>query len=184
MMYGSWDMLHNRQMYGWKKCHVEVGAPPKKLDSSFTEATWSQVLQLSQNNINLTFDNYLNTMNALINSHAPLKKLNKKQRKFQQKPWGFPNSIQKKNRLSKKYIKCNNHNNKKTLHNEHKDYTSNLSTSVKQSKKLYYSNYLKNNIKDMKNIWKGIKSIISLKAKEYESPKTIPNNKGRSSPIQ
>ena len=42
----------------------------------------------------------------------------------------------------------------------------------------------KNNIKDMKNIWKGIKSIIFLKLKEYESPNTIPNNNRRSSPIQ
>ena len=48
-------------------------------------------------------------MNTLINSHAPLKKLNKKQRKFQQKPWitkGIQNAIEKKNMLFKKYIKC------------------------------------------------------------------------------
>ena len=32
--------------------------------------------------VNLTFDNYLNTVNALIDSHVPLKKFNKKQRKF------------------------------------------------------------------------------------------------------
>ena len=30
----------------------------------------------------------------------------------------------------------------------------------------------------MKNTWKGIKSKIFLKAKKYESPKTIFNNKG------
>ena len=48
-------------------------------------------------------------MNTLINSHAPLKKLNKKQRKFQQKPWitkGIQNAIENKNRLFKGYIKC------------------------------------------------------------------------------
>ena len=50
---------------------------------------------------------------------------------------------------------------------------------MKQSKKLYYVNYFKNNIKEMKNTWKGIKSIISLKEKESESPKTILNNKGK-----
>ena len=48
---------------------------------------------------------------------------------------------------------------------------------MKQSKKRYYSNYFKNNMKDMKNTWKGIKPIISLKAKESESPKAILNNK-------
>ena len=49
---------------------------------------------------------------------------------------------------------------------------------MKQSKKHYYSNYFKNNIKKMKNTWKGIKSIISLKTSESESPKTIANRKG------
>ena len=81
-------------------------------------------------------------MNALINSHAPLKNLNKKQRKFQQKPWirrGIVNSILKKNRFFKKWVKYNNHNNKSALHNEYKAYRNNLSTLIKQSKK-YYSN--------------------------------------------
>ena len=36
---------------------------------------------------------------------------------------------------------------------------------MKQSKKCYYSNYIKNDIRDMENTWKGIKSIVSLKAK-------------------
>ena len=31
MMYSSWDMVHNRQMDGQKKWHIEVGAPPKNL---------------------------------------------------------------------------------------------------------------------------------------------------------
>ena len=73
----------------------------------FEKINWNQVLQLNQNNVNITFENYLNTVNTLINSHAPLKKLNKKQRKFQQKPWitkGIQNAIEKKNRLFKKYI--------------------------------------------------------------------------------
>ena len=52
----------------------------------FAKINWNQVLQLKQNNINITFENYLNTVNILINSLAPLKKLNIKERKFQQKP--------------------------------------------------------------------------------------------------
>ena len=66
-------------------------------------------------------------MNILINSHAPLKKLNKKQRRFQQKPWitkGIQNAIEKKNRLFKNI-----------LHQEYKTYKNILSTLLKQSKK-------------------------------------------------
>ena len=103
-------------------------------------------------------------MNTLINSHAPLKKLNKKQRKFQQKPWitkGIQNAIEKKNRLFKKYIKCGD-SNKNIFHEEYKTYRNSLSTLLKQSKKSYYNNYFRNNI-NIKNTWKGIKSIISFK---------------------
>ena len=75
----------------------------------FENINWNEVLESNQDNINITFENYLNTMNTLINSHAPLKKLNKKQRKFQQKPWitkGIQDAIKRKNRLFKRNIKC------------------------------------------------------------------------------
>ena len=75
----------------------------------FENINWNEVLESNQDNINITFENYLNTMNALINSHAPLKELNKKQRKFQQKPWitkGIQDAIKRKNRLFKRNVKC------------------------------------------------------------------------------
>ena len=43
----------------------------------FEKINWNQVLQLNQDNVNITFEIYLNTVNTLINCHAPLKKLNK-----------------------------------------------------------------------------------------------------------
>ena len=119
-------------------------------------------------------------MNTLINSHASLKKLNKKQRNFQQKPWitkGIQNAIAKKNSLFKKYIKCVN-SNKNIFHQEYKTYWNCLSTLTKQSKKSYYNNYFRNKINNIKNTWNGIKSIISLNTKESESPKIILNNMG------
>ena len=39
----------------------------------------NQILQLNQINVKLTFNNYLNSVNSLINIHAPLKKLSKKE---------------------------------------------------------------------------------------------------------
>ena len=49
---------------------------------NFEKINWNQVIQLSQNNVNATFENYLNIVNTLINSHAPLKKLNKNNESF------------------------------------------------------------------------------------------------------
>ena len=146
----------------------------------FEKINWNQVLQLNQDNVKITFKTYLNTVNTLINSHAPLKKLNKKQRKFQQKPWitkGIQNAIEQKNRLLKKYIKSGDCN-KNIFHQEYKTYRNSLSTLLKESKRSYYKNYFRSNINNIKNSWKGIKSIISLNTKEPESPKIVLNNKG------
>ena len=122
------------------------------------------------------FENCLNTVNSLINSHAILKKLN-----IKQKPWitkGIQNAIEKKNKLFKMLIKCGDCN-KNILHQEYKTYRNSLSTLLKQSKKCYYNNYFINNINNIKNEWKGIKSIISLNTKQSESPKIILNNKAK-----
>ena len=51
-----------------KKCYVIY-----EKNVIYEKINWSQVLQLNQNNVNLIFDNYLKTMNAVINSYAPLK---------------------------------------------------------------------------------------------------------------
>ena len=53
------------------------------------------------------FENYLNTVSTLINSHVPSKKLNKKQKKVLTRTIdtkGIRNATEKKNRLFKKYI--------------------------------------------------------------------------------
>ena len=84
--------------------------------------------------------------------------------------------IHKKSRHLKKYLRCNNEDNKKALYNGYKAYRNNLSTLMKQSKKHFYGNYSKSNINSVKNTWKGIKLIIFLKTRESDSPKTIFNS--------
>ena len=46
-----------------------------------------------------------------------------------------------------------------------------LSTITKESKRKYYNDYFWNNLKNIKNTWKGIKSITSLKCKDSDIPK-------------
>ena len=86
---------------------------------------------------------------------------------------GIQNAIEKKNRLFKKYIKYSDCY-KNIFHQEYKTYRNSWSTLLKQSKKSYYNNYFRNNINNIKNTWKEIKSII----KESESSQIIFNNKG------
>ena len=48
----------------------------------FEKINCNQVHQLNQKNVNITFENYLNTMNTLINSHGPLKNSTKNKESF------------------------------------------------------------------------------------------------------
>ena len=48
----------------------------------------------------------------------------------------------------------------------------------KGNKQKYFHNYFQNNVKNIKNTWKGIKSTIYLKAKDSESPKIIKTKYG------
>ena len=137
----------------------------------FEKINWNQVLQLNQHNVNITFKNYLNILNTLINFHDQLKKLNKRHRKFHQKPWitkVIQNAIEKKNKLFKKCINYGDCN-KNIFHQEYKTYRNSLSTLLEQSKKSYNNCFRNNN--NIKNTWKGIKSMISLNNKNLNLPK-------------
>ena len=77
----------------------------------------------------------------------------------------------------------------KSFCDEDKVYRNNWSTLMKQSKKKKkkndYSNSFKSNIRNVKNIWKGIKSITFLETRESKCPKKkILTAKVSSSPIQ
>ena len=65
---------------------------------------------------------------------------------------------------------------KKNLHLQYKNYRNLLSTLLKGSKQTYFSFYFKDNIKDIKKTWKGIKSVISMKSKNSDIPSSIRNN--------
>ena len=45
-----------------------------------------------------------------------------------------------------------------------------LSTLMKKSKQNYFAKFFENNLKNLKNTWKGIKSIISMKNSSSNSP--------------
>ena len=49
---------------------------------------------------------------------------------------------------------------------------------IKESKQKYFNNYFQNNVNNIKNTSKGIKWIISLKAKDSEIPKIIKTEHG------
>ena len=62
---------------------------------------------------------------------------------------------------------------KERYHKEYKDYRNLLSTILKQSKANYLSHYSESNWNSIKNMWKGIKSIITIKDFSADIPKSL-----------
>ena len=115
-------------------------------------------MEIEKNDANISFNNYLSKVNSLIMSRVPIKQLNKQQQKFLQKPWfttAILNFIHKKNKRFKKYIKCQNSVTKNDLHREYKSYRNKLSTIIKESKRKYYNDYSRTNIKNIKILGKA-----------------------------
>ena len=105
-------------------------------------------------------------MNSILDAHVPLKKVNKYKLKFKTKPWTTPilqKSISIKNNFIKKFITAKDAQIKERYHKEYTDYRNLLSIILKQDKTNYYKHYFESNWNSIKNTWKGIKSIITIK---------------------
>ena len=119
---------------------------------------------------------YLSKIDSLLDAHAPFKKLNKKKLKFLTKSLitrGLQNSIKKKNNIYSKFVKCKNKIMKEFHHNNYKNYRNLLSTLLKRAKEKYFTNFFNENIKDIKKTWKGIKTLVSMKQKNNDTPSLI-----------
>ena len=96
-------------------------------------------------------------MSNILDKHAPFKKITKYKHKFITKPL-----ISIKNKIFETYIKKNT---KITInHNDFNIYRNLISTLMKRSKQNCFSRYFETNLTNIKNNWKGIKSIISMRS--------------------
>lgn len=64
---------------------------------------------------------------------------------------------------------------KNEFHNKYKSYRI-LLTFIKDSKQKYQAKYIQNNLHNIKNFWKGIKSIINFKSTFSNFPRSLSNS--------
>ena len=72
---------------------------------------WEQVLCNEKSDVKFSMNQYLSKIDRLLETHAPLIKLNQKELKFLSKPWvkqDMQNSIKKENNIYSKFVKCKN----------------------------------------------------------------------------
>ena len=98
---------------------------------------------------------YLDKINVLFDTYTPLKIVNKYKLKFKSKPWIrklLTNFINKKDPILKE--EC---------YTYYKRYRNLLSTLMKKSIQAYYNKYFERSWNNIKNNWKRVKSLITLK---------------------
>ena len=110
----------------------------------------------------------------------PLTKLTNKDHKRRYKPWitnGILTSMRRRDKLFHQYIRVNDPPRKLALHMEYKLIRNQIVNLIKQSKQNFYKNYFTTNNNNLHKIWQGIKQIINVKSKTYDSPTCITDNK-------
>ena len=96
--------------------------------------------------------------------------------KFKSKPCitlGLQKSISVKHKLLTNFINKKDPILKEECHINYKKYRNLLSTLMKKSKQAYYDRYFERNWNNIKNTWKGIKSLISLKTVASSIPTVL-----------
>ena len=83
-----------------------------------------------------------------------------------------------KNKLLTNFINKKDPILKEECHTNYKKYRNLLSTLMKKSKQAYYDKYFERNWNNIKNTWKGIKSLISLKSVASSVPTVLSLDNG------
>ena len=133
--------------------------------ADYFSVDWEDLLKTVELNADNSTRMYLHKINILLDTYAPLK-INKYKMKFMSKPWiilGLQKSVSVKNKLLKNFINKKGPILKEEFHTNYKKYRNLLSPLMKKSKQAYYDKYFERNWNNIKNTWKGIKSLISLK---------------------
>ncbi len=131
-----------------------------ELDKSF--------LTDQNSNLDEKFKQFLLSLHCLIDKHCPQRKLNKKRLKLRNKPW-ISLRIQKMMRIRDKLFQQFKFTNSTVDFNAYKQFRNRVVNELRESKKSYYHNYFDENKSNMKMLWKGIKSIVSLKSNNLET---------------
>ena len=109
---------------------------------------WEDLLKIDELNVDNSTRMYLDKINILLDTYAPLKRVNKYKMKFNSKPWitlRLQKSISMKNKLLTNFINKKDPILKQEFHTNYKKYRKLLSTLMKKSKQAYYDKYFERN---------------------------------------
>ena len=137
---------------------------------------WVNEILKNGNDINEIFDTFYKTLSEIVDRHAPLTKVTKKERTLQSKPWinkEIKHLMRKRDKLFRKYCACKNEIQKKSIHNEFKKLRNDVTFSICKSKNELFKLLFDKNRNNTTLIWKGIRQLITLKSKSKVHPNIV-----------
>jgi len=134
----------------------------------FALIQWQDAFRESQN-VNQLFEVFFSECSRIVNKHLPLKKLSRKEVKFNSITKALQKSIKHKDILYRQFIRTKSSHS----HFKYKIYRNKLVGLLRLSKKLYYRNYFIANQSNVKNVWKGIRQLVTLKSKDSFKPNRL-----------
>ena len=141
---------------------------------------WKEVIEIDKRDPNHSFMQYFTTINSLIDQYMPLIEMTQQEIKLNSKPWinkEILNMINEREKLYKMYIKTKNQVLKEQFHEKYKKLRNDIRELTRKSQKEYLQEYFSKNIKNIKNTWKGIKSVIKINTSNRSQPSSLLVNK-------
>ena len=138
-------------------------------------------------NADASFDTFLFIINKLLDEHAPLKKLSKREIALKQRPW-ITKKIKKKmierGKLFKRYCKSKKTIQKFEIHKKYMIIRTSIVFETNKSKRQYFETFFVNSSNDIKKTWSGIRSLVTLKSTSSSSVSSLTiNQKTISDPL-
>ena len=118
-------------------------------------------------------------MKVLLDEFAPFYKISKKEYKLRFKPWINPDIldlIKERDKLFKSLCKEKDENRKLEIRANYKGLRNKITAKKREAKIKYYERYFENNKKKTAEIWKGINSLVNIKAANRSSFKLFDTN--------
>ena len=97
----------------YKRNYKEINK--EKFEQDLEHINWVEALKVNDKNVGTSLGNFLQIINSLLEKHAPLKQITKKEIKTKTKPWittGILTLIRNKNKIYKNFAKLKTRNEK------------------------------------------------------------------------
>ena len=161
---------HFSQFCIFKSTKDEIEIPLKQQRRDFSQFSavnfnnelsltdWDEIFLKGDRDIDKTFCSIYKRINAILNKHAPIKLISRRQARRLSKPWitkGIRAAIKHKNQL---YADGKQ--------SEYKIYRNRIQRSIRLSKANYYCEYFNKHLTNMKKTWEGINTIMIRKTQK------------------